>query len=112
MDDQIRRWGIAFRSHGHFRWFRMSMTLAATFAACLMAMQGLSDGFLKRNVYELTMHCLGFTALFHLYVAIIAIGTTNFGRDNSKIYSVDCIWFNGALSTLYWLSWFVMMKLV
>lgn len=79
-----------FRSESHFRWFISTVALLAIAIAFQIG---------GRDAREFML----FMAVIHGIVTITAIRETNFGRKETELHSIDCIWFNPGVAILYML---------
>lgn len=87
LSENIVFFGINFRSGSHLLWFRMSMTILAL--TLLFMVFDIIFG--DKKLIQTTMGILKHITNFHGGVAFCAVIATRFGKENGRIYSVDCI---------------------
>jgi len=88
--------GIVFRSQSHLGWFQFSMAVFGigmiTFGMVLLGCN---------SIRSMTRGFFPFMRIFHFTASILAVFMTRFGTMNGPIYSVNCIWFNFLMGTIY-----------
>lgn len=93
MDQPEFLW-ITFRSTSHMSWFFFTQALfwcAIVFAALQIV---LTQSWSFKSL-------LGGLATWEFIVSLTAIFVTKFGTINGPTYSIDCIWYNALMGTLY-----------
>jgi hypothetical protein len=79
----LRRFGINFRHRGHYFWFLVSTTI-------LLA-SVVASGVGGNPVW------ISMAGLFFLQSSLAAVFDTRMGTRETRLFSVDCIWFNGLM---------------
>jgi hypothetical protein len=82
---EIKLFFINFKSESHLLWF--FLTIFVLLVTLLLKL------FFNKSLFD-------FLALFHAVNSIMA-ATYICVREDRNVYSVDCIWFNGLASLIY-----------
>ena len=89
--------GIRFRSEHHLRHFLFSMVALGTSAFVFLF-------FVSVEQYFQLVFFLCVLIVCYLSVALKAAEQTGWGMLNGKMWSVDCIWFNGLMALIFFLG--------
>lgn len=108
--DHIEFWGITFRSLGHLGWFQLTMVVLVTsvlyYGWCVTSARRLF------MTYPLWWWLGFFQSGASVVTALIIAGRYQQQQPlNGATYSVDCIWFNALIGSLYLLLWWTTKKL-
>ena len=90
----VKHFGIAFRSLEHFHWFVVSVSM---FLALVLVTT--ATAWYMRS--QKPLRVLKVVSTFHLGTTCIALFATKLGTQSGRVYSIDCIWFNPLMATLY-----------
>jgi hypothetical protein len=82
---------LTFRSQEHLKWFIMSMFV---FFGSLYVLSIAHDDV---PVFFLFRFC----TITYAVVSLFAFVVTEGGKINGDVFSVDCIWFNALMSSVY-----------
>ena len=85
----FKMFGIKFKKMSHYLWFLLSILILLT-GLILSIINGNSLG-------------LGLSGYFFMMASVNAILHTKFGKQETNLFSPDCIWFNGLMGGICYL---------
>ncbi len=99
MEKKIRYFGISFRSRQHLDWFKCSVVI---FLACFaLFVFHFSIGKELGDQRILKVLCICISGIYGIALLMALRMTRGKEKNSSEEFSVDCIWFNGAMMIVY-----------